>query len=58
MSCKKSPNITIKEVKAMFRFVFEHKNCGFIHSVDAFSLDEAQKGLNKALWVFKFAENV
>lgn len=41
----------------MFRFIFEHKNCGFIHSVEAYSLDEAQKGLNKALWVLKFVEN-
>ena len=41
----------------MFRFIFEHKNCGQIHSVEAYSLNEAQKGLNKALWVLKFVEN-
>ena len=41
----------------MLRFIFEHKHCGFVRSIEAFSLDEAQKGLNKALWVLKFVEN-
>lgn len=34
----------------MKMFVIEHKNCGFVHNIQAETPEEALKGLDKNYW--------